>query len=153
MLLYSNVAGFPPSTNVTMRYRAASSVITITRQDKTIDFVKKQRWTEADIAALPDGEHDYFDRKSGRMLSDPNFEKDMAKALCAFANSGGGYFILGVEDDGTFDGVPLTAPTPKGKSRQSTRECLFVPDGGEDCHDSNNHIPRSGSHRTGCRSR
>jgi hypothetical protein len=124
MLLNSKTPDFPPSTNVTMRYRAASSVITITRQDKTMDFVKKQRWTEAEIAALPDGEHDYFDRKSGRMLSDPNFEKDLAKALCAFANSGGGHFILGVEDDGTFDGVPPIAPTPKSKSRQSTREWL-----------------------------
>jgi hypothetical protein len=124
MLLYSKIADLPPSSNVTIRYRATSSVITITRQDKTMDFVKKQRWTEAEIAALPDGEHDYFDRKSGRKLSDPNFEKDLAKALCAFANSGGGSFILGVEDDGAFDGVLPIAPNPKGKSRQSTREWL-----------------------------
>ena len=89
-----------------------------------MDFVKKQQWTEAEVIALPDGEHDYFDRKSGQMLSDHDFGKDLAKALCAFANSGGGHFILGVADDGTFDGVPPIAPSPKGKSRQSIREWL-----------------------------
>jgi hypothetical protein len=30
--------------------------------------VKRERWTEADVDNLPAGEHDDFDRKSGRLL-------------------------------------------------------------------------------------
>jgi hypothetical protein len=82
---------------------------------------KRDRWTEAQVAELPAGEPDYFDRKSGRL-----FERDqdsvlgtIAKALSAFANSGGGHLVLGVADDGSFDGVPQTM---KGKT--STREWL-----------------------------
>jgi predicted HTH transcriptional regulator len=37
----------------------------------------------------------------------------MAKALSAFANSGGGHLIIGVADDGSFDGVePFQGRTP-----------------------------------------
>ena len=28
----------------------------------------RERWTEADVLALPASEHDYFDRKSGRIF-------------------------------------------------------------------------------------
>ena len=74
---------------------------------------KRERWTEADVSALPAGEHDYFDRKSGGLLTSPDFRKDTAKALCAFANSGGGHLVIGVEDDGTLSGVdPLRGRTP-----------------------------------------
>ncbi len=58
---------------------------------------KDHKWTEADIDELPRGEHDYFERKSGQLL-----DKDkggllnaIAKAISAFANSGGGHLILG----------------------------------------------------------
>ncbi len=74
--------------------------------------IKKERWTESQVVALPAGEHDYFDRKSGGLLTGSDFRLDCAKALSAFANSGGGHLILGVRDDGTFDGVaPLRGHT------------------------------------------
>ena len=74
---------------------------------------KKERWTEAEVVALPPGEHDYFDRKSGKLLLKSDFRHDLAKALSAFANSGGGHLILGVSDDGKFDGVePSKGNTP-----------------------------------------
>lgn len=68
--------------------------------------MKRDRWTEADILGLPAEESDQFDRKSGLLLLDPErFLDATAKALSAFANSGGGSLIIGVEDDGTFSGV------------------------------------------------
>ena len=72
-------------------------------------FVKREQWTEDEVAALPSGEHDYFDRKAGALLdADRNNLLDvLAKEGSAFANSGGGHLILGVADDGNFDGVPL----------------------------------------------
>jgi hypothetical protein len=84
---------------------SASPMILFQRQDPAMTTVMKERWTEAEVAALPTGEHDYFDRKSGALLSSPDFRKDMGKALSAFANSGGGHLVLGVQDDGAFDGV------------------------------------------------
>jgi predicted HTH transcriptional regulator len=80
--------------------------------------VKRDRWTEGEIQSLPD-EHDFFDRKSGRLLSDKNgFNLTVGKALSAFANSGGGHLLLGVKDDGHFDGVP------EMQGRTTTREWL-----------------------------
>ncbi len=84
-----------------------------------MSIAKRERWTEDEILAFPSGEHAYFDRKSGALLTDKNFEKDLAKALSAFSNSGGGHLLLGIKDDGTFDGVPKIH-----KGRQRTREWL-----------------------------
>jgi hypothetical protein len=80
--------------------------------------LKRERWTEAEIDRMPPGEHDYFDRKSGKLFESAGVERQIAKALCAFANSGGGYLILGVANNGTPDGVPLL------HSRTPTREWL-----------------------------
>jgi hypothetical protein len=66
----------------------------------------KNDWTLGEIAALPAGEHDFFDRKSGRLISDSQFRQDLGKAFSGIANSGGGHILLGVADDGTVDGVP-----------------------------------------------
>jgi hypothetical protein len=99
---------------------SASPAVLFQRQDHIMSIVMKERWTEADIAALPSGEHDYFDRKSGALLNDPDFRKDMGKAISAFANSGGGHLILGAKDDGSFDGVERL--TKKGKT--TTRDWL-----------------------------
>lgn len=71
-------------------------------------------WTLAEIADLPAGEDDTFDRKSGGKLQDADFRKDMGKALSAFANSGGGHIFIGVENDGTVTGCP---PIHKGRQR------------------------------------
>lgn len=98
--------------------RASSRSTLLTRQDRTMSRPKRDRWTEDEVAALPAGEHDYFDRKSGALLNDSDFREKLGKALSAFANSGGGHLVLGVEDDGRFSGV---SPT---KGRTSTREWL-----------------------------
>jgi len=77
--------------------------------------VKRERWTEADVLALPSGEHDYFDRKSGLLLQKSSDEMlgTLAKAASAFANSGGGHLILGVDDAGIMDGLdPMRGRTP-----------------------------------------
>src|SRR5687768_2157129 len=95
------------------RGRTASQASVIVRQDKTMTSPKRTTWSEADVLSLPAGEHDYFDRKSGRLLASPDFREKLAKALSAFANSGGGHIVIGVEDDGTFTGVtPLRGRTP-----------------------------------------
>ncbi|QQS46355.1 MAG: ATP-binding protein [Acidobacteriota bacterium] len=81
--------------------------------------IKRERWAEEEILSLPLGEHDYFDRKSGNLLSDiKKFEMAVGKALSAFANSGGGHLLLGVNDHGSFDGVP------EMQGRTTTREWL-----------------------------
>lgn len=73
----------------------------------------KLKWTESDVKAFPAGENDAFDRKAGLMVNDPDFRRDLGKALSAFANSGGGQILLGVRNDGTFDGIdPLKGRTP-----------------------------------------
>src|SRR5437867_388399 len=100
------------------RLRTTSAVTAMLRQDRFMSGAKKERWTETDVLALPAGEHDYFERKSGAILTDPNFRQDLAKAVCAMANSGGGHVILGVGDNGVIDGVP-----PK-KGGISTRDWI-----------------------------
>lgn len=97
----------------------ASQAAVMLRQDRMMGEIKKERWTEAEVVALPAGEHDFFDRKNGALMSTADFRKDMAKAISAFANSGGGHLLLGVRDDGTFDGVP-----PIAKGRMPTRQWL-----------------------------
>jgi hypothetical protein len=83
--------------------------------------LKRSRWAEADVVGLPAGEHDYFDRKSGSLFDGDRgvLLGTIAKALSAFANSGGGQLVLGVADDGASDGVPRAI-----KGRTSTREWL-----------------------------
>ncbi len=81
---------------------------------------KRERWTEADVLALPPGEHDYFERKSGRLFDDTQqLLGTIAKALSALANTGGGHVVLGVADDGSLDGAP-----PRFKGRTTTRDWL-----------------------------
>jgi hypothetical protein len=65
----------------------------------------RQRWNEDEVAALPMGEHDYFERKSGALFAKENYRATLGKAVSAFANSGGGHLVLGVQDDGRFDGM------------------------------------------------
>lgn len=68
--------------------------------------MKRERWTEADVLALPSEESDAFERKSGRILDDTEqFLRVISKAISAMANSGGGSIILGAEDNGILLGV------------------------------------------------
>lgn len=76
------------------------------------------------MLALPKGEHNFFERKGGDFLSDSDFRADFAKALSAFANSGGGYIIIGQEDDGTITGVDRIYSGKKGTSTHSNNEWL-----------------------------
>jgi hypothetical protein len=67
----------------------------------------REGWTEADVLGLASEEPDKFDRKSGLLLqknADDLFNA-LGKAISAFANSGGGALVLGVEDDGAFSGL------------------------------------------------
>lgn len=81
-------------------------------------IIKRDRWTESEVLLLSLDEHDYLERKAGALLIDKNFDKDMAKAVSALANSGGGYLILGQQNDGIFDGLP------EKQGRTPTREWL-----------------------------
>jgi hypothetical protein len=68
----------------------------LARQRKELNVVKRERWTEADLDELPAEEPDVFDRKAGQLFDtgQDNFLNSIAKALSAFANSGGGSLIL-----------------------------------------------------------
>lgn len=69
--------------------------------------MKREQWTEIDLDNLAAEESDIFERKSGAAFNDQSeFLNIVAKALSAFANSGGGSLIIGVKDDGTPDGLP-----------------------------------------------
>jgi hypothetical protein len=74
----------------------------------------KEKWTEAEVMNLPAGEHDFFDRKSARLLNDmTNFRAKFAKAQSALANSAGGHIIFGQEDDLSITGAPpMVKKTP-----------------------------------------
>jgi hypothetical protein len=108
------------SPSAAERRRSLVSVATaLQRQEMDLTFVKRPEWTEDQIASLPAGEHDYFERKSGALFdaADRNPLYDtLAKAASAFSNSGGGHLVLGVRDDGTFDGVPAVI-TGRTKTR------------------------------------
>lgn len=82
--------------------------------------MKKERWSELEVLDLPTGELEYFERKSGTLFSnEANLRHTLGKALSAFANSGGGNIVLGVNNDGSIDGVGEFH-----KGRQRTREWL-----------------------------
>ena len=87
----------------------------------------KQSWSEAEALALPDGEHHFFDRKSGRLWADKHqLQATLSKALSAFANSGGGHIVLGQANDGTWTGCLSGRAGPRsgsGWSRSSPRWC------------------------------
>jgi hypothetical protein len=77
----------------------------------------RDRWNEDEVSALPPGEHDYFERKGGALLAKENYRDSLGKAVSAFANSGGGYLLLGVQDDGTFDGLDKFRKDSRTKTR------------------------------------
>lgn len=88
------------------------------RISRTI-MAKRERWSEADVDALPSGEHDFFERKGPGFLTNSGFREDIAKAVSALANSAGGYLLIGVDDNGGLPGVDrMKSP------RESVREWL-----------------------------
>ena len=60
----------------------------------------RESWSLADIEALPTGENDKFERKSGKLFLDGNFQEKLGKEISAFANSGGGHIFLGIANNG-----------------------------------------------------
>src|SRR5438067_336555 len=77
-----------------------------TGQGPVVLIMKKEFWREADVLELPAGEQDYFERKSGAILTETDWRDEIAKGISAFANAGGGHLILDVQNDGSIDGVP-----------------------------------------------
>src|SRR4051794_2334839 len=68
LLLGQRRRTLPPQFPLRRRLQQ-SSVTALHRQDPVMEVSpKREHWTEADMAALPAGEHDYFDRKSGRLF-------------------------------------------------------------------------------------
>jgi Putative DNA-binding domain len=112
MLAWAAAAQSPGATPPALRRRLSrASVNVILRQDASASLSPmRQQWTEADVLALPGGEHDWFERKAGALYDTNDRSKllgPLAKGESAFANTGGGSFIIGIEDDGvTFDGLP-----------------------------------------------
>jgi hypothetical protein len=81
---------------------------------------ERRPWTEVRLEALLGDELSRFERKSGSLFdTESDLLGKLAKELSAFANSGGGYIVLGVDDNGVPDGVP-----PTRSARTSTRDWL-----------------------------
>ena len=77
-----------------------------------------EQWTEEKISEISD-EDNRYEFKRGLILNKPQteFEEDIAKEICALANSFGGTLFLGVIDKTKeIDGVPKIK-----KGRQSTK--------------------------------
>jgi hypothetical protein len=89
--------------------------------DVSIDPNTGDHWTEEYIEALP-REDNRIEKKSSRCdnWSDDELREELAKQLSAFANTGGGSLIFGVDNTGKIDGG--LRQTRRG--RQSTKEWL-----------------------------
>ena len=107
----------------------AARVVALQRQELGSMFVKKEQWTEEEVLALPAGEHDYFERKSGLLFDDPagrnKLYDALAKAASAFANSGG---VLSVPAGATTKLLVLNAPLFVAKAVQEFIGALAVGD-------------------------
>ncbi len=63
-----------------------------------VDFASHT--VESLVSLLPKDENADWEWKSSDLFSTPQeFDKKLGRAVCAFANTGGGYFILGLEND------------------------------------------------------
>jgi len=108
MLLFLGVNKGEPCPTMLRRRLGSAAANALARQSPGFEM-KRDRWSEADIDELPGEETDAFDRKAGALFDDMNaFLDTLAKAVSAFANSGGGSLILGSRDDGSPDGLPAT---------------------------------------------
>jgi hypothetical protein len=77
-----------------------------------------ENWTEDDLSNLPEEETDYYEYKSSLVGSDFNkLKKKIQIAASAFWNTGGGVFIVGINDDGVVDGG-----IPEKKGNQKLRD-------------------------------
>lgn len=86
-------------------------------------------WDEAYIMNLPPGEHDWVEFKNSELLDttmswvkQEDVLNELAKQVSAFANSGGGTIVYGIEDKSrkvSHGGIPL-----KMKGKSTTKEWL-----------------------------
>ena len=107
------------SRKMSAYFRTQSVKSSLNRTDTTMKTMRREQWTETEIDELPQGEHDYFERKSGLLFSETGeLLGKLAKTISAMANSGGGHIVLGVDDSGVPDGVPAF------QGRTPTREWL-----------------------------
>jgi hypothetical protein len=89
-------------------------------------------WNEEDLLNLPQGEHDWLEFKSSKLLdlnltgvNQSSVLDELSKQLSAFANSGGGTIVYGIQD--TPIGVPRTIDPDGGVSvsvKNGTKEWL-----------------------------
>jgi hypothetical protein len=86
----------------------------------------KDGWKEDDVLSLPLDENDAFERKGARLLdltlpgtNENEVRNELAKQLSAFANTGGGHIIYGIDDRGNVEGIARTL-----RGRQSTKDWL-----------------------------
>lgn len=61
-----------------------------------MDELDERIWTEEEVLDLP-SEHDKYERKAGKIF-ESEWKETLAKEVCAFANSFGGYIALGIEE-------------------------------------------------------
>jgi hypothetical protein len=85
-------------------------------------------WSEDDVLLLPLGESDEFERKGARALDltisnvrEADVRDELAKQLSAFANTGGGQIIYGLDNNGNVDNGGIARVL---RGRQSTKEWL-----------------------------
>jgi predicted HTH transcriptional regulator len=85
-------------------------------------------WTEDSVLSLPQHENDTFERKGAVLLdrthpraNEDAFLNELAKQLSAFANTGGGQIIYGLDDSGAVDSGGIARSV---RGRQSTKEWL-----------------------------
>jgi hypothetical protein len=85
-------------------------------------------WTEEIVLSLPPHENDTFERKGAALLdlthpraNEGEILNELAKQLSAFANTGGGQIIYGLDNTGAVDNGGIARSV---RGRQSTKEWL-----------------------------
>jgi hypothetical protein len=80
-----------------------------------------EAWDEDDLLELPPAETDEYEYKSSKIRESSNYRSELGSKLCkaasAFWNTGGGYFVAGVSDQGIVDGG-----LPQRMGRQRLRD-------------------------------
>lgn len=64
---------------------------------------KLKSWTSEKLNELPEDENNHYEYKSSQ-ISNSSLKKKLERAASAFWNSGGGFFIIGANDNGSIDG-------------------------------------------------
>jgi hypothetical protein len=78
-----------------------------------------EQWTAEDILALPAGEFDWLEFKSGELLlADDNWQARLSKYVSAWANYSGGILVVGVSDPAPGKPVEFGVGIPSAKQRK-----------------------------------